>query len=308
MEEIMATIVYTILFLFSFFLLTRKKEEAESKFPLKLIGYFVIGSIAFTINHLALPIGFVVYLVFFRPKFNVKVKRIATVLGLLTFVIIKWLLPFSTYAWESRLLIIEHELGSAYTIKLQDEYELIKQELSHKNNSLKLEDFVLNYEEDGRITDLRWQLIEQIEDHYNLYKIQYDFNRKSYRIERSQPDNWLQFNRLIEADSFFAVLKGLNMKDITHVKEDTRYYSIKSTGEWGNYGEENLTYFIDANGDMQLIDKQHLPVKGFTISTIAMKKIKEVRDSGGNITEEMFEGNETAQYIFDIEFNENEND
>ncbi len=98
------------------------------------------------------------------------------------------------------------------------------------------------------------------------------------------------------------------MKDITHVKEDATYYSIKSTGEWGNYGEENLTYFIEANGDIALIDEQHLPVKGYTISTIVMEKIKEVRASGGNITEEMFEGNETAQYILDIEFNENEND
>jgi hypothetical protein len=189
----LASIVYTVILLVCFLFLLRKKDDIESYFPLRIIGYFVLGSFAFNFNQISFPLGFIAYLLFFRPKLNVHVKRIATVFGVLAFILIHWILPYAINEWESRPKFIEHELGSVYTMNFQDEFELIKQELNLENNSLRLENFEVDYVEDGRITELRWQLLEQNGNSYNLYQIRYDFSKSRYRVMYSKLDTWLQY-------------------------------------------------------------------------------------------------------------------
>ncbi|WML26206.1 hypothetical protein [Neobacillus sp. OS1-33] len=300
----MASIVYTVILLVSFLFLVWKKDDTESYFPLKIIGYFVLGSFAFNFNQISLPLGFIAYLLFFRPKLNVHVKRIAAILGVLAFILIHWILPSAINEWESRPIFIEHELGSVYTMNFQNEYELIKQELNLENNSLRLEDFEVDYVEDGRITDLRWQLLVQNGNSYNLYQIQYDVSKSRYRVMYRQLDTWLQYNRLIDTDHFFEILNVLNIKDITHVKNDFSSYVIQSSGERVNYAIENQTHFIVSNGKIQLLDVEQLPVEAYYISTFAMEKTGEERDKKGNITQESFEGNEASDYLFDVKFGE----
>lgn len=300
----MASIIYTVILIVSSLFLVWKKDEAESYFPLKIIGYFILGSFAFNFNQIPLPIGFIVYLFFFRPKLNVDVKRMASVIGVLAFILVHWILPFAIHEWESRPIVIEHELGSVYSMNFQDEYEQVKQELELENNNLRLEDFEVNYVKDGNITDLSWQLLEQNGNSYNLYQIRYDIAKSSYRVTNNQLDTWLQYNRLIEADHFFENLNVLDIKEITHAKGDFSSYVVQSTGEQINYAIENSTHFFISNGEIQLLDDEQLPVEGYYISTFAMKKTGEKRDDKGNITQESFEGTESSDYLFDINFGE----
>ncbi|MEH7098051.1 hypothetical protein [Neobacillus vireti] len=299
----MASIIYAVLLLVSFLFLIRKKSDPESYFPLKIIGYFVVGSFTFNFNQLSFPLGFIVYLIFVRPKLNVNVKRIAAVMGVLVFFLIHWILPFAINEWESRPTYIEHKLGSVYTLNFQKENDLIKQELN-LDNSLSLEDFEADYVKNGRITDLRWQLIGQNDNTYHLYKIQYDVSKNRYHVMHHQLDTWAQYNRLVDADHFFENLNVLNIKDITDTKGDFSSYAIQSSGERENFAIKNKTYFIVSNGKIQLLDDKQLPVEGYYISTIAMEKTSEERDEQGNITQESFEGKEPSNYLFDVEFGE----
>lgn len=298
----MASIVYTALLLGSFLFLVRKKEDTEAYFLLKIIGYFVLGSFALNFNQISIPFGFIAYLLFFRPKLNVHVKRMATVFGVLAFMLIHWILPYCIHKWESRPIFIEHKLGSVYTMDFHDEYTLIKQELKLKNTNLMLEDFEVDYVKDGRITEISWKLLEQNGDGYNLFQIQYDFNKSRYRVMHRQLDSWLQYNRLIDADRFFEILNVLNIKDITHSKGDFSSYIIKSSGERIYYQMKTPTLYIVSNEKIQLFDDKQLPVKGFYISTFAMKKTAEERDEQGNIELETFEGTEISDYLFDVKF------
>ncbi|PWW17076.1 hypothetical protein DFO73_1326 [Cytobacillus oceanisediminis] len=300
----MAAIIYTVILIVSFLFLAWKKDEAESYFPLKIIGYFILGSFAFNFNQIPFPIGFIVYLLFFRPKLNVNVKRMASVFGVLAFILVHWILPFAIHEWESRPIFIEHELGSVYTMNFQDEYEQVKQELELENNNLRLEDFEVNYVKDGSITDLSWQLLGQNGNSYNLYQIRYDIVKSRYQVTNSQLDTWLQYNRLIEADHFFENLNVLDIKEITHAKGDFSSYVIQSTGERINYAIKNRTHFFISNGEIQLLDDEQLPVEGYYISTFAIKKTGEKRDDKGNITQESFEGTESSDYLFDINIGE----
>lgn len=300
----MVSIYYTVIFIVSFLFLIRKKGEAESYFPLKIIGYFILGSFTFNFNQLPIPLGFIVYLLFFRPTLNVDVKRMAAVVGVLAFILVNWILPFAIHEWESRPIFIEHELNSVYTMNFQDEYELVKKELKLGKNNLRLEDFEADFGKDGRITDLSWQLLGQNGNSYDHYQIRYDIGKSRYRVTNNQLDTWPQYNRLIEADHFFEDLDVLDIKDITHAKGDFSSYVIRSTGERINYEVKNQTHFFVSNGEIHLLADEQLPVVGYYISTLASKKTGEKRDDQGNITQESFEGTESADYLFDVNFGE----
>ncbi|MDX8366439.1 hypothetical protein [Cytobacillus sp. IB215665] len=120
----MVTNVYNVLLIVCSLYLVWKKDEVESYFPLKVVGYFILGSFAFSFNQITLPLGFILYILFFRPALNVEVKRMAAVFGVITFTIVHWILPYAINEWQSRPLFIEHELGSVYTINFQDEYSI----------------------------------------------------------------------------------------------------------------------------------------------------------------------------------------
>ena len=298
----MALIIYLVIFIGSFLFLISKKNEIESYFHLKIIGYFLLGSFSVSFNHHTIPIGFLVFLLFFRPKLNAHVKRISTFMGVAALILTHWIYPFVIHKWEIRPIFIEHKLGSVYTISLQDEYELIKKELKLKNTSLLLEDFDCNYLKNGRITELRWDLIEKNGNGFNLYQIQYDFSNNNYRVVNSQLDTWLQYNRLMDANRFFEILNVLNIKDITHSKGEFPYYGIKTLGEKIHYEVKSRELYIVSNEKIQILDEKKLPVEGYYISTYAMKKTNEERDDQGNITQESYEGTDTSDYLFDVNF------
>lgn len=300
----MISIVYTGVLIVSFLFLVRKKTETEAYFPLKIVGYFILGSFAFNFNQFTLPLGFLLYLLFFRPKLNVDVKQMAAVFGVAAFILVHWILPFAINEWQSRPIIIERELDSVYAVNFQDEYDQIKEKLKIEHNHLRLEDFEVNYGQNGQITDLRWQLLEQNGNNYNLYQIRYDTENNRYELRRSQLDSWLQYDRLIPAYYFFENLTILDIKDITLAKGNFSSYVIRSTGQRTYHELESENSFFISNGDIHLIDDEKLPFEGYYILTYALKKTEEKKDDNGNVIFESFEGVESTDYLFDVNFSE----
>lgn len=294
----MVSIFYTFILFASCLFLVRKKTEEEAYFPLKIVGYFILASFAFNFNQFTLPFGFIVYLLFFRPKLNVDAKRMATVFGVTAFILVHWVLPFAINEWQSRPIMIDRELESVYVMNFQDEYKKVKQELKLENNNLRLEDFKVNYVEDGKITDLRWQLLEENDNNYHLYQIRYEADNSRYVVTVSELDSWLQYDQLIEADYFFEHLNILDIKDITLAKGDFSSYVIRSSGQrtYHEVGSDN-SFFI-SNGEIHLIHEEQLPFEGYYILTFALKKTEEKRDDNGNIIYEGFEGTESSDYLF----------
>ncbi|MBM7602652.1 hypothetical protein JOC75_000622 [Metabacillus crassostreae] len=300
----MLSIIYTVLLIVSFILLVRRKAETEAYFSLKIVGYFILGSFAINLNQFTLPLGFILYLLFFRPKLNVDVKQMAAVFGVAAFILVHWILPFAINEWQSRPIMIERELDSVYTLNFQDEYDQIKEKLKIVHNHLRLDDFEVNYGQNGQITDLRWQLLEQNGNNYTLYQIRYDTENNRYELRRSQLDSWLQYDRLIAADYFFDNLTILDIKDITLAKGNFSSYVIRSSGQrtYHELGSGNSLFI--SNGDIHLIDDEKLPFEGYYISTFALKKTEEKKDDNGNIIFESFEGAESSDYLFDVNFSE----
>ncbi|WP_442598566.1 hypothetical protein [Neobacillus sp. D3-1R] len=293
----MVSIIYTILLIIIFLILVRKKNDEESNFPLKVIGYFILGSFAFNLNHIALPLGFVIYLLFFHPTLNGHVKRTAAICGVAAFLLVHWILPGTMEAWESRPHFIKQEIESVYTMDFPYQLKMVKEKFKLENNDLKLEDFEVEYLKDGSIKDLSWQLATPNNGKYTIYQIRYELGKNRYRVTKSQADTWFHYDRLIDAQHFFEHIKTLNMKEITLGKGDYPYYVIQSTGERVNYAAEDESLFIVKNGEIQSIDKNQLPVEGYMIRTFAMEKTGEQRNKQGNLTQESFEGTDTSTYF-----------
>ncbi|HYK75210.1 MAG TPA: hypothetical protein VEV44_19105 [Pseudoneobacillus sp.] len=296
----MISIIYTIMLIVISFILIRKKNDEESYFPLKVIGYFILGSFAFNLNQFSLPLGFVIYLLFFHPALNGHVKRTAAIYGVVAFVLVHWMLPVTIEKWESRPHFIKHEIDSVYTMNFQYQLKLVKEKLKIENQELKLEDFEVDYMKDGSIKEISWQLITPFNGRYTLYQIRYEIENNRYRVSKSKVDTWLQYDRLIDVNHFFDHLKTLDIKEVTLDKGDFPYYVIQSTGERVNYADGDDSLFVVENGEIQSMDKEQLPVEGYIIRTFAMKKTGEQRNKQGNITQESFEGTRPSNYFFNI--------
>lgn len=295
-----ASIVYIVFIIIGLIYLIRKKSDTEAYFSLKMIGYYILGAFAFNINQIALPLGFLIYLLFLRPKLNIQIKRQAALLGLIVFIVVQWIMPISGYLWENRTINIEQELGSVYTIDFQEENALITKELKLEDSSVKLENFKMNYTQSGKIKDLSWVILGADGEKFNYYQIQYVIDKKKYEISKSPHEPGSQYEFLVDAKYFFENMDLLDIQDITNAKGNFSSYTIHIFGERSHYGfAENEPYVI-LNGEIKKLDAKQLPVEGYYISTYAMKKMSEETDEQGNITQEGWEGTATTDYLFDV--------
>jgi hypothetical protein len=90
----MSWIILGIMILGVIILNKYRAEEEEMLIP-KLIGYSSLGAFKFLLQGFPLPLGFILYMFLFRPKTNVKIKKVAAILGLGIF-FLGLLIEFST--------------------------------------------------------------------------------------------------------------------------------------------------------------------------------------------------------------------
>ncbi|TRZ40393.1 hypothetical protein CEQ21_05635 [Niallia circulans] len=295
-----ASIVYIVLVVGGLVYLIKKKRDTEAKFPLKIIGYYILGVFAFKFNGIALPLGLIIYLLFFRPKVNADIKRQAAIFGFIIFIIVQWITPITVDMWESRTITIEHELESAYTIDFANENELVTKELKLEESNIKLDNFRMNYTQSGKITDLSWEMIGEADNEYNYYRIQYSTDKKEYEISKSHHEAWSQFVFLVDTKYYFGNLDLLDIQDITIAKGKFSSYKLFGFGERSQYGFTENEPHVISNGEIKKLDEKQLPVEAYYISTNALKKMSEETDEQGNIVQEGWEGTEFTDYLFDI--------
>lgn len=89
-------------------------------------------------------------------------------------------------------------------------------------------------------------------------------NKNSYKIKPRISSNWLQYNRLINAEYSYKIIDNLNYKDIIPQK-GYPYYSIISEGEWENQGiTQYENYFIE-DISIRELNKDEIPIEGYVL-------------------------------------------
>lgn len=249
-------IITLIVIIALLFIYRKYKEEDEDLLGFKVIGYYLLGAFRLNINNLALPVGFIIYFSFFKPKTNSIVKKYSAVLGLIVF-FIGILKPFVSDIILERTRDVMISSTNVYDINFKNDYNLIKKKLKIEGNP-KLEDFEIEFRKDGEIESLEYTLIEKRNKDFLIYRVLLSPDKSMYKIKPVKSSQWLQYNRLIDIKHFLNVIETLDF--------------INMIPEEGHY-----SYVIRCSGEAMAIDPG---IKGWKSYLIEGKNIKKLRNEG----------------------------
>lgn len=263
--NIIIMILYIALPLIALIILYNRHTIQEDHFMLKWLGYYILGAFFLKINQFMIPLGFLIYLLFLRgPKQNKSLKRNASLLGLLFFVVL-FTTPFIEQKWFERTHEIQIEVDNLYEFSFQEVGEKIAQEFDISPNNMKLNSFEIEYESDGKISGMEFEMVDQLNQQFILYKMKYHPNDQMFRIKRSRMDSWLQYNRLMNASSYFESLDSFSIEKLTE-KYNFSSYQLEGSGEKGSYAVQNWeNYVIEHDGSVKKIENYELPIDGFLL-------------------------------------------
>lgn len=271
-------VLLTLPVLIAFIFIYRKyKTDNEEFLLLKLIGYFLLGSFRFNFNKLALPAGFIIYLVFFRPQINKPVKKAIASLGLFVF-ICGLLIPVIQKSYFERQRVVNASSTNIFTIDLNRDHNAIKQKLGISEYT-KIEDFDASFENSGAIKELRYTFLTKDNKGIVLYNVNFSSNKNNYIIKSTKVSEWLQYDRLINEEQFFYILNYLDLKQVKPQVEYP-YYTVKCSGDYTSWGVKNFDNFLITDNGLKKLKNEELPVSGYTFWIFGNKRTSETSYSG----------------------------
>jgi hypothetical protein len=275
--------------------LSYKPKEEEPNLFLKLIGYSVLGTFSFGINSIKLPLGFAVFLLFFRPAINSKRKKQAAFLGLAVF-LLSILIPFlqkEVYEWPRT---VQLENKNFYKINMQEEWKKIREELHAPSESFTVvNDFEAVIDRDGDLADIRMSLTEQQDAEVVHYRVELSSDR-DWLISRMKYSDWMMSPDSEEAGHFLRHIDYFTPGVLND--DSTNYYSIQSSfpQRMGYAVREQKKYILSEDGRTEILNNQ-LPVEGVMLDVCGTSG--EI-DEHGNI----FDCSLNEHYLYDVSFPE----
>lgn len=259
-------LVFTVFIIISLVYIYKKRDEEEEYLALKVVGYYLLGSFKFNFNSLIIPLGFALYLIFFKPSLNKNVKRLAATFGFIIFCVSSGI-PAIEEKWESREIKIPIISDNINSIDFTSDLNKIKDKLKVKT-PLDVNEFEVRYKKDGEIEQITYNLI----DYENPKKIHYSVryfnntnmlnNKKNYSITRYKMNDIKPNVGILDSDYFFD-----NINKIKNNKIDYNFdsYTISLMGVKTNGGyniKDRKTIYIDKNGNEKEIANDELPLEG----------------------------------------------
>lgn len=185
--------------------------------------------------------------------------------------------------------------GNAYGWKVQDDWQRLKQAL-RLTEDVRLEDFRLEWDADGTIRELRFQLFpEPDDDGILMHKVVFDPEQNRYKVRTNRFDKWAQYDRLVSAERFFAALDQLDLRRVTLNNQAS--YVLESEGWEENYAIRDRTKYMLQKGELVPIADSQLPVKGVWLSLREMPSVQ--KDADGRETSAPSANRQVWDILFD---------
>jgi hypothetical protein len=291
----MSNVIETVLFILTVvavILLFRKSEEAEPYLLLKLFGYTFLGAFMLNLNGFKLPLGFMVFLLFFRNiPVNSVVKKRAAYVGLIVF-LFSVILPFvetKLFEWPRK---VELKDSNFYSGSMVEEWENITKEFEIDEYGVKITDFrtVITYE--GKFKNLEISIIEDAYPHKVYYTLTLLDDGKSMEVRRRKVENhhW-EGSPYTEAQYLFANIDLITKSMLNN--EDINYYELRTDGQRMIYGIRDQVKFSVDTGGKEKIENTQLPVDGILVEVCGTSSTV---DNYGHI----FECETHEHYLMDI--------
>jgi hypothetical protein len=279
----MNNIAQMILFILSVIVvlaLYRKAKEDESYLFIKIVGFTFLGAIFLDLGDFKLPLGFVVFLLFFRkPKANADTKYSAASFGLVLFLFGIVFGPQVEQMIYERTHHVDLLDTNFYSGSMAKELEHLKDQFDMDDNSVQLRGLDLTIDEDGTYTYLSMGLADWTHEGIVHYSVDLSDDRKSLEVSRNkvsvEDEKYLKDLMFTDAR---LVLENLDLIDNSMLDfEGKKFYQFRTGGQREIYEVEgDKNYQINTAGKTK-VENSQLPVKAIVVEVCGSKEVHEHR-------------------------------
>lgn len=272
-------VIYILIPTIALLVIRKRNGVSEQNFILKWIGYYMLGALSFAFNEMVIPLGFLIYFLYLRPKSkeNGGLKGTAAMLGL-TFFFVQLASPTIEANVFQRPHEIQGEQENIYEFSFQEPWELVSKEFGISTSDVKLNRYKITYQKDGSISEMSFEIVRKDQDKFVHYDINYSSSNQTYIVSRHRTDSWLQYNRLIDVTYYFSKIDDFPFKSITN-KYDYAQYKINGKGEKGSYSLKDHPNYILNQNSLQKVSNSDLPIDGYLIHVLGKETDSLKRES-----------------------------
>ncbi|MCF6136582.1 hypothetical protein [Pseudalkalibacillus berkeleyi] len=271
----------------------KKREEVEAHLGWKIVGYYMLGIFSLTLNEWAIPVGFIGFLIFFKPTLNKKIKTYSAYTGLAMFALSFFILPYleeSIYEFPRK---VEANGSNIYSFEFEENWQQIRDEFDI--NFAVLNGIKLEYTSAGKIENMR---VEAVDQSNGVDRIYYWITRSGdgqFKVNRSRSEYqidpyWQQGIEQMTVMNFFRMLDEVDFRDLRPNPDSERFELSSHDFMKTSYAVKGNEKFAINGSEVVEISNDQLPVYGYMVD------ICENDGTEKGCTEH-------TQYIFDAELN-----
>ena len=247
-------------------LIYRKSDEFEPYLVWKLIGYTILGAFSLQFNEWNLPLGFLIYLLFFTNiKVNAKAKKRAVYLGLVIYAvsaIVPWV-QNDIYEQPKEVSVLNTNF---YEGSLAKEWENIHSKLGNIEYPAKVLDFDMAISDEGEIEDFDMYVEENATPENVHYHITLSGDDKEFIVERNKvgTEGFHFVSETLTESEFFLSQIDLIKKSMLN-EEGVETYYLSASGQRTNYPQtDDDSYRIDTAGKTK-VENSELPADAIVV-------------------------------------------
>lgn len=249
----------------------QKREEDESYLGLKLFGYSFLASFTFRLQNFPIPLGFIIYLLFFHPKVNRVAKRRAALLGLVFFFVgAVYVYPaVEKYSFERPQ---EIALGSSnvHQLSFSEEWNKLQTRLNIVEDA-RLIYINIAFNPDGKLNNINGKFIGMKDYEFIRYSIEYDpITDKSKILRQKSTQNVPDYHDLVTMTRLFNVVDRVKEKNLLPNTMDDYLMHAEGRMDIGKMTYEKV-YFIDNNGNVKMDEYENLPIVDLPLMMVENK-------------------------------------
>jgi len=282
-------LLYLILYIVQFgiiFYIYRKWGREEPYLFLKLLGYSFLGAFAFSINQWSLPLGFIIFLMFFRePAWNKLAKRYAAYLGLFLFLTSLIIPPVQNYVYERpRHIDAVQSLAASEEFDFNEHWNMVKNTFNDIHNP-RLQRLEMEFTDKGAVQSLFYNFKTASQgNRESNYSVELKLDEREYEIKRNryQKQNQQVFQMgqdmhgRISPEEFFEVINETGLEAFMQNKE-TKYYSLYAEGAVRSLsGNPENTFMVTHSGIRPVIEGQ-FPIDAVRVTVNGFENREEDR-------------------------------
>jgi hypothetical protein len=264
---VMSGIIQAALFILSIVgvvILYQKALETEPFLFLKLFGYTVLGAFMLDLNGLKLPLGFAVFLLFFRNiSVNAFIKKQAAYIGLVVF-LSSLIIPFIETKFYELPRKIELQDTNFYSGSLVEELSSIKEEFKMEHYGVQLTDFRTVITKDGQYKILELSFVEDEYPNQNHYTINLMENGRTLEVKRRKAEHqYWEGMSYTDAHFLLSNIDLITKSMLSH--PEMKYYALRTDGQRMGYEIRDQDKFSIHTGGKEKVENNELPVEGILV-------------------------------------------